>query len=213
MRKGERPRAGSYYRAVGYFDWHAKPGSYGDVVRHFRHEDTVLDLGCGTAWLAESFQHYVGVDASPDVVDDARSEGVDVHLGDLSGTLPFPEGEFDGVIAKDVLEHLPDPKTLVQEAFRVLRPGGLVWASSPDAQRWVWDDYTHKRPFTRKAYRRLFRDQGFEIRHLSYESVLPGSGVLAGMTRSKRRPWFLRVLAWCPMVPRNVWVLARKPDR
>ena len=62
------------------------------------------------------------------------------------------------------------------EVHRVLRPGGRVYASSPDAQRWVWDDYTHVRPFSRKAYRLLFRDQGFEIEQVGYESVMPGIG-------------------------------------
>ena len=60
-----------------------------------------------------------------------------------------------------------------------------MFASSPDAQRWVWDDYTHRRPFTRKAYRLLFADQGFSVEHVGYESVMPGTGIVSGWTRAQ----------------------------
>ena len=70
----------------------------------------------------------------------------------------------------------------------MLRRGGLVFASSPDAQRWAWDDYTHRRPFTRKSFRLLFADQGFSVEHVGYESVTPGVGVISQRTRRNRRP-------------------------
>ena len=75
----------------------------------------------------------------------------------------------------------------------MLRPGGRVFASSPDAQRWVWDDYTHRRPFTRKSFRLLFADQGFEVERVGYESVMPGrdrvaAGLAASGARAARPP-------------------------
>jgi 2-polyprenyl-3-methyl-5-hydroxy-6-metoxy-1,4-benzoquinol methylase len=115
------------------------------------------------------------------------------------------------VILKDLLEHVREPVALVREVSRVLRPAGLVFASSPDAQRWVWDDYTHRRPFTRKAMRLLFADAGYRVERLGYESVMPGTSIVSGMTRAKRRPAPLRAAAWMPIVRRNVWVVARKP--
>ena len=50
------------------------------------------------------------------------------------------------------------------EAHRLLRPGGRAFASSPDAQRWVWDDYTHRRPFTRKSLPEAVRGPGLRRR-------------------------------------------------
>jgi hypothetical protein len=93
---------------------------------------------------------------------------------------------------------------------RVLRPGGTVFASSPDAQRWVWDDYTHRRPFTRRSFRMLFEDQGMRVEKLGYESVMPGIGILAGLTRRNRRPRALAALARLPVVRRNVWLVAHR---
>jgi hypothetical protein len=99
---------------------------------------------------------------------------------------------------------------VVREVRRVLRPGGRVFASSPDAQRWVWDDYTHRRPFTRKAFRLLFADQGLEVERVGYESVMPGTSIVARWGGRHRRPPLLAAAARLPVVRRNVWLVARR---
>jgi SAM-dependent methyltransferase len=195
---------------VAYFDWHEQPGYFRDVTRHFAPGAKLLDVGCGTAWLADHFGDYTGIDGSPDAVAQAQAKGRNVTLGDVDERLPFDDASFDGVVLKDLLEHVTDPVAVVREARRVLRPGGVLFASSPDAQRWVWNDYTHRRPFTRTAFRRLFADQGFTVVHAGYESVMPGTSIVAQRTRRKRRPRVLEAAAWLPIVRRNVWILARR---
>jgi hypothetical protein len=59
--------------------------------------------------------------------------------------------------------------------------------------------------------RLLFADQSFEIEHVGYESVMPGTSIVSRYTRQNRRPRMLRALAWLPVVRRNVWLLARRP--
>jgi SAM-dependent methyltransferase len=194
-----------------YLDWHDQPGYYRDVTRHFRPDTSILDVGCGSAWLANHFANYVGIDNSPVALQSARAAGRNVLEADLEQRLPFDDDQFEGAVLKDVVEHVRDPVALMREIRRVLKAGGRVFASSPDAQRWVWDDYTHVRPFTRKAYRLLFEDLGFEVERVGYESVAPGTGVVSGWTRRKRRPRLFALLAWMPGVRRNVWILARNP--
>jgi SAM-dependent methyltransferase len=195
---------------MGYFEWHDKPGYWNDVVRHFPADTELLDVGCGSAWLGDHYTNYTGVDVSPEAVEAARRRGHDVLLMDVDEPLPFGDESFAGVVLKDVLEHVGDPVRLVRDTRRVLRPGGRVFASSPDAQRWVWDDYTHRRPFTRKSFRLLFEDQGFSVESAGWESVMPGTGIVSGWTRSKRRPAPLRAAARLPVVRRNVWIVAQR---
>ncbi len=194
-----------------YFDWHEQPGYFRDVTRHFTADARMLDVGCGSAWLADHFSDYTGIDSSDEAIAAAAKRGRSVTMASADDALPFEDGQFDGVILKDVLEHVANPVAVVGEVRRVLRPGGRVFASSPDAQRWVWDDYTHRRPFTRKAFRMMFADQRFEIEHVGYESVAPGTGIVSRYTRRKRRPRSLALAARLPVVRRNVWLTAIKP--
>jgi SAM-dependent methyltransferase len=196
---------------MGYFAWHDEPNYWRDITRHFAPGARMLDIGCGSAWLAEHFEDYTGVDGSPEAVAAAAKRGRRVLLGTVMERLPFDDASFDGVVVKDLLEHVEDPVFVVREVLRVLRPGGRVFASSPDAQRWVWDDYTHRRPFTRKAFRLLFADQGLEVERVGYESVMPGTSIVSGWTGRHRRPPLLVGAAWLPVVRRNVWLLARRP--
>jgi SAM-dependent methyltransferase len=196
---------------MGYFEWHEQPGYWRDVTRHFDPGTRLLDLGCGSAWLAEHFAYYTGVDGSPEAVRAAAQRGRTVLLADAGEPLPFDDDSFGGAVLKDLLEHVADPVALVTEVHRVLRPEGRVFASSPDAQRWVWDDYTHRRPFTRKSFRLLFADQGWTVEQVGYESVAPGTSIVAGRTRSNRRPFPLTALSWLPWWRRNVWLTATVP--
>jgi SAM-dependent methyltransferase len=195
---------------MGYLTWHEKPGYWGDVVRHFPPETRLLDVGCGGAWLGEHFESYTGVDVSAEAVEAARARGREALQIEPDAPLPFEDESFDGVVMKDVLEHVGDPVAVVEEVRRVLRRGGKVFASSPDAQRWVWDDYTHRRPFTRKSFRLLFADRGFEVERVGYESVMPGTSIVSARTRRKRRPRLLAAAAWLPVVRRNVFIVARR---
>jgi SAM-dependent methyltransferase len=196
---------------VGYVDRHEEPGYFRDVTRHFAPTAQLLDVGCGSGWLADHFADYTGIDGSPDAVQRAQARSRNVTLGDIDRPLPYEDASFDAVVLKDVLEHVADPVALVREVRRVVRPAGLVFASSPDAQRWVWNDYTHRRPFSRTAFRDLFADQGFTVDRAGYESVMPGTSIVARRTTRKRRPRVLAAAAWLPVVRRNVWVLARRP--
>ena len=197
---------------MAYFEWHKEPGYYRDITQHFSPDAQLLDVGCGSAWLSRHFKNYAGIDASEEAVEIAAKQELQVQLASADETFAFPDQTFDGVILKDLLEHVNDPVSVVRETLRVLRPGGKVFASSPDAQRWVWNDYTHKRPFTRRAFRLLFADCGFEIERCSFESVMPGTSIISGWGKRKQRPRVLNALAWLPIVRRNVWVLAQRPS-
>jgi ArsR family transcriptional regulator len=91
----------------------------------------VADLGCGTGQLSELVAPYVkkviGVDGSPDMLDEARrrltSGTVDLRLGTLEA-LPIDDGVVDVAMMGLVLHHVPDPSRALAECARVLGRGG-----------------------------------------------------------------------------------------
>jgi ubiquinone/menaquinone biosynthesis C-methylase UbiE len=128
--------------------------------------ERVLDLGCGQGdvgrYRPKHVRCVVGADASESALRMAASHEAVCEWDGESEILPFRDGVFDAIVAKDVLEHLLRPWRIVAEMHRVLRAGGRVIASVPMARSTaVWDDYTHVRGFTRAALRTMFEDQGF----------------------------------------------------
>lgn len=88
----------------------------------------VLDNGCGTGMLfdyVEDARLIVGLDLSAGMLDKARKYGVNLVQGD-SLSLPYRDGEFDLVLARSLVHHLPDPEAGIREMARVLRPGGQL---------------------------------------------------------------------------------------
>ena len=102
----------------------------------------VLDIACGTGYgiglLKERAAFIVGVDLDQEAVLQAKTEvgkSSAVVIGNGVG-LPFADSEFDIVCSFETLEHLHDRQGLLAEFQRVLRPGGTLLLSTPNA------DYT-----------------------------------------------------------------------
>jgi ArsR family transcriptional regulator len=97
----------------------------------------LLDIGTGTGRilevLSDKVAHAVGVDLSPDMLMLARSKlerarlrNCAVRKGDMHN-LPVGEGSFDAVTIHQVLHHAERPGKAIEEAARVLRPGGRIF--------------------------------------------------------------------------------------
>lgn len=100
-----------------------------------------LDFGCADggyveALLAAGAEQVVGLDVEAPRVEYATSRsipGAEFLVYD-GHTLPFPDSSFDGVFMNEVLEHVYDDREAISECRRVLRPGGVLVAISPN--RW-----------------------------------------------------------------------------
>jgi SAM-dependent methyltransferase len=101
---------------------------------------TILDLGCGTGVVARRIARragfagrVTGIDVSPYLIDAAtrlaREEGVadivEFRAGDSHG-LALPAAGFDAVVANTLVSHVDDPRAVLKEIARVLKPGGRV---------------------------------------------------------------------------------------
>jgi SAM-dependent methyltransferase len=129
----------------------------------------VLDLGCRSGALTRHFldgNSVVGLDVDASALEKAASLGIEPVQADVEEPLPFEDGSFDAVVAGELLEHLRFPDALVGEIRRVLRPGGMLAGSVPNAFRVQSrlrflrgrppeDDPTHLRMFSPAAVRGL----------------------------------------------------------
>jgi 2-polyprenyl-3-methyl-5-hydroxy-6-metoxy-1,4-benzoquinol methylase len=98
----------------------------------------VLDLGCRYGALTRAYaegNEIVGVDVDRKALAEAAKLGIETLWGDVTEPLALPDASFDVVVAGELLEHLPSPEKTVGEARRMLRPGGLLVGSVPNAYR------------------------------------------------------------------------------
>lgn len=101
----------------------------------------LLDIGCGTAPLlvaaAGQYEGFVGIDIAFRWLVVAKKRlaeaGLDVPLlCACAEALPFPEGAFDRVVLDSVIEHVRDQPAALAESYRVMRPGGFLFAATPN---------------------------------------------------------------------------------
>ncbi|MFJ4877096.1 methyltransferase domain-containing protein [Streptomyces sp. NPDC088745] len=163
---------------------------------------TVLDVGCGDGTAAATAapllpgHRIVGVDWSQDALRRA-SRRFATTKGELSAVrgqltdsgLPFATASADAVLFSEVIEHLVDPDSALDEIRRVLKPGGHLMLSTPNLAAWynralllagvqpVFSEVSlrgihgrpgrevvgHLRLYTARALRGLLTASGFEV--------------------------------------------------
>ena len=151
----------------------------------------IVDIGCGNGYLVGLLAgrgfDVIGVDASSDGIAQARAAhpGVRFEQVSVDSELPPEIGtDFDLVIATEVIEHLPAPRTLLRGGFQLLRPGGRMLISTPYhgylknlalsiAGAWDWHfkvdwDGGHIKFFSRKTLGRMVLDCGFKSVEFAY---------------------------------------------
>jgi len=152
------------------------------LLAEARPGERVLDLGCGAgrfvAALDDAGCTPVGVELASAALERARRvvPGADLRLVEPDGPLPLGHGELDLVWCSEVLEHVPDALGLLQEARRVLCPGGRLLLTVPGHGRVRrvaiaaarFDAHfdplgQHVRFFTRRSLARTLEAAGFEV--------------------------------------------------
>lgn len=135
----------------------------------------VLDGGCGPGRDCAEFSRagfsVVGLDLSAALLTAARAYAPAARfaMGDLRA-LPLRDGGFAGVWMCSSLVHLPADlvATILREAYRVLRDGGVLFASVMDGTEAGWreDQFTGRRwfqPFTEQSFTGLVERAGFSV--------------------------------------------------
>jgi len=133
----------------------------------------VLDVGCGTGAILESFSRRYkafGTDTAPQAIEFCRERGLtQLHLGTLD---MYPSSEpFDLITMLDMLEHVEDDGALLRTGRGLLRAGGHILIAVP-AFPSLWSKHDeilhHKRRYTRSGLRGLVDRAGFTVEHLTF---------------------------------------------
>lgn len=112
-----------------------------------------LDCACGRGFYLNYYRavskvRLVGLELEADIIQKANAKVG--HLPDITLTqgniyaLPFPDNYFDGVILSEILEHIEDDVRGLKEVWRVLKPGGVVAITVPNANYPFWWDPINK---------------------------------------------------------------------
>lgn len=112
--------------------------------------DRILDVGCGDGYYLHLLSalglglNLVGADSDKRALVSAeknlKDKKVKLVFGDIMERLPFEDEVFDKVVMSEVLEHLPDDEKGLLEVERVLKKGGILVISVPNANYpFLWD--------------------------------------------------------------------------
>jgi len=84
---------------------------------------TIIDFGCGNGVYLE----YLRGEGYQNV------SGYDPYVAEFAG-LPWTDGGYDCVVANDVIEHVENPRAMLQQCFDLVKPGGLLYVGTADSE-------------------------------------------------------------------------------
>ncbi len=118
---------------------------------------TVLDVGCGDGVLSEPIaelgNNVTGFDL-PTITPMAHKRHVSMVLSGDAENLAFTPETFDVVLASEVVEHLWNPQRFLDDAYRVLKPNGLLILEAPEGKEGLRYD-AHKNWFTVEVFQHM----------------------------------------------------------
>jgi len=156
------------------------------LIKKHSNGTNLLGVGCGEGFFlfnaSNAGYRTKGIELSRDAVAYGISKfGLDIEAKAFE-ELQLPENCFDVVTLWQVLEHLPHPLETLKEAHRILKPGGLIAASTPDIggvpsrilrRKWWNIRRLHINQFTTKTLMNTFQNAGFKnISSVSYRETI-----------------------------------------
>ncbi len=224
---GSAPGGGRAKRIVRLLPWHIADRrgeiAYLDGIVAGR----ALDVGCGDGRTVAQLQQCgwmcTGIDPDPASIVTARGLGVEnVRVATIEDVDPS-EGPFDAIISVHSIEHVSEPDVFLRHAFRLLAPGGVLSAVTPNASSLLRHRFgsswrgleapRHLQVFTPDGLSRLVQSVGFSILEVS-SSARGANGIARESTGRLPTSALGRIVrygigeAW---QAREWWMLHRRP--
>lgn len=154
------------------------------VESHFlgRKDISLLDIGCGVGYFLQfmksrGYENVRGLDVNSKSIRYLKSIGIDADVGFVEDQV-CADYQFDAIVVDQVLEHVEDPNSILKKCHRILKPGGIIWLSTPNIQSWhiLWRlkqfhrHFTgsgHINHFTPRTLKSVLEKNGFRVKSLS----------------------------------------------
>jgi SAM-dependent methyltransferase len=153
----------------------------------------VLDIGCGNKpyekWFEGLITKYVGCDI-------IQSNLNKVDILSPANNIPIENQKFDTIISTQTIEHVEDHQGLINEAFRLLKPGGYFIVSGPLYWPLHEEPYDFFR-FTKHGFRYIMEKSGFEIIEINSNGgkwATAGQALIHAFERSTSNRFLYKVL-------------------
>jgi SAM-dependent methyltransferase len=168
------------HAAEGSWWYHARIFAVQKILSSFKARNEVIcDIGAGYGAMCAALKPYGSVMAfEPE--DAARKECEKTcdevfDSGDLSQLVQIHHGRFSLVTLFDVVEHVEDDVSFLQQVHRLISPHGHILVTVP-AYMWLWSELDelamHYRRYDRKQIVALLEQTGYEIRFVSYWNMM-----------------------------------------
>ena len=168
---------------------------YDEVVNVLRRKKAdqglLLDFGAGRGQFLEMIKSQFEFELHGIDLMHTQLEGIQWFVHDLNQRFPLGENNYDVVTAIEVIEHLENPRHMLRDLFKVLKPGGRLVVTTPNNESWrsllSYVVRGHFVAFTESSYPahitalnrmdliRILKESGFEDIEFSYtnEGMLP----------------------------------------
>ena len=167
---------------------------------------TVLDIGCGNKPYEKAFGNQISKYVGCDIIQ-SHLQKVDILCE--ANNIPLEDSSFDTIFSTQTIEHVADHQGLVNEAYRLIKPGGYFIVSGP----MYWP--LHEVPydffrFTRYGFQYILEKAGFEISEINSNGgtwATTGQSIIHSFSNSKSKIFFIHVFRFLFFRLRLYWLV------
>ena len=154
-----------------------------DSFEKYRKNNTIIDVGCGAGYfmLSASTKGWQvhGTEISEEAITLAEEKKQHVFKGDIA-SLDLEKDKYDIATLFELVEHASNPEDIIKKLSSVLRPGGLLYITTPNynsltrlllRDRWNLFHKEHLFYFTDKTLKALLEKYGFRIKTMRTENI------------------------------------------
>jgi len=175
-----------------------------DQFEEFRKSNNIIDVGCGDGFFLDEAKkrgwNVYGTEYRLESVNKCLEKGINIKLGKLT-SLHYPIDFFDIITSFEVIEHINNPSEEIIEFKKILRPGGIVYITTPNfnsmsryflGRKWNIIEYPeHLSYYTALTLKNAFQKNNFKLLKFSITGLSPTR--LLNSLNNKKDVWLKQI--------------------